>query len=55
MPLLLFFDKAVAQKKNVIIKQGTPAIIKNEPMPQIMGKVAAPVLKDTAILLENQL
>lgn len=46
MPLLLFFDKATAQKKN-ITTLGTPAIIKKDPIQQIMGKVAAPVLRDT--------
>ena len=46
MPLLLLFDKATAQKKNSIIKE-TPAIIKQEPKQQIMGKVAAPIPKDS--------
>ncbi|HRI23002.1 MAG TPA: carboxypeptidase-like regulatory domain-containing protein, partial [Panacibacter sp.] len=50
MPLLLFFDKATAQKKN-ITTPGTPALIKKDPIPQIMGKVAAPVIKDNAILV----
>ncbi len=45
MPLLLFFDKATAQKKNVTTP-GTPAVIKKDPIQQIMGKVAAPVLND---------
>lgn len=50
MPLLLFFDKATAQKKNVTTL-GTPAIIKKDTVRQLMGKVAAPVFKDNAVLL----
>ena len=50
MPLLLFFDKATAQKKNVTTLVA-PAVIKKDPIQQIMGKVAMSVLKDNEALI----
>ncbi len=51
MPLLLLFEKTNAQKKSVTTNKVTTAIITQESREQIMGKVAAPVLKDTSILM----
>ena len=51
MPLLLLFDKTNAQKKNINTTQGNSSTIKQEPRPQLMGKVAAPVAADTMILM----